>query len=190
MDKKTKDLIKIIIENEKKIPFRVWRDALWLQDDESLGITRKGRFVWKDQTGTHEGGWQNFFRKSLKKWNETQIRYKLNDYLLFLKGTELTAREVLNCRNAEIRSLLLNQFGHERLFEELGGKLIHKKGDSQLMRLHLGKSQEDIQVVKVRDTTTKQVYLLRVPLTVKTCREAVAWTFGLDLNEYDPVKET
>ena len=33
-------------------------------------------------------------------------------------------------------------------------------------------------------------YLLRVPPHMKTCKQAVAWTFGLEEIEYNPVKET
>ena len=33
-------------------------------------------------------------------------------------------------------------------------------------------------------------YILRVPPTVTTCREAVAWTFGMTADEYDPERET
>jgi hypothetical protein len=105
--------------------------------------------------------------------------------MLFLKGDKLTAREVLSCRNVEIRSLLLNQFGHERLIKELGGEVIHQEGDSQLINLNLGNITEAIRVVKVKDNTTKKYYILRVPPTVKTCRQAIAWTFGLEEDEYN-----
>jgi hypothetical protein len=66
MEKKTKELIKNILDNEHLIPRRIWRDILWLQDDETLGISRDRRFVWHDKLGDHEGNWQNFFRKSKK----------------------------------------------------------------------------------------------------------------------------
>ncbi|MFX0043466.1 MAG: DUF6745 domain-containing protein [Candidatus Hodarchaeota archaeon] len=190
MEKKTKELIKNILDNECLIPSRIWRDILWLQDGESLGISRDRRFVWIDKLGKHEGNWQNFFRKSKKRWKDSSILAKLQDYLLFLKGDKLTAREVLSCRNVEIRSLLLNQFGHEKLIKELEGKIIHQEGDSQLINLNLGNITEHIRVVKVKDSTTKKYYILRVPPTVKTCRQAIAWTFGLEEDEYNPTIET
>ena len=68
--------------------------------------------------------------------------------------------------------------------------MIHHKDDSELYRIHLGKSVEDIQIVKVKDSSTDKYYILRVPLTVSTCNEAIAWTFGLSGDEYDPAKET
>ncbi|MFX1315952.1 MAG: DUF6745 domain-containing protein [Promethearchaeota archaeon] len=190
MEKKTKELIKNILDNEHLIPSRIWRDILWLQDDESLGISRDRRIVWHDKLGDHEANWQNFFRKSKKRWKDNSILKKLQDYLLFLKGDNLTAREVLSCRNVEIRSLLLNQFGHERLISELKGNIIHQDGDSQLINLDLGTFTEPIRVVKVRDSSTKNYYILRVPPSVKTCKEAIAWTFGLEEDEYNLIKET
>ena len=45
-------------------------------------------------------------------------------------------------------------------------------------------------MVKVKDSTTGEIYLLRVPPTMKTCKEAVAWTFGMTAEEYVLEKET
>jgi len=190
MQKRSKELVKKLLDNKHLIPFRVWRDVLWLQEDESLGITRDRRFIWRDRSGTHEANWQNFFRKAKQSWKDGQIFHKLQDYLLFLRADKLTAREILSCRNVEIRTLLLNQFGHERLIKELEGIVIHQEGDSQLIKLDLGNITEPIRVIKVRDSSTKKYYILRVPPTVKTCKQAIAWTFGMEEDEYDPIKES
>jgi hypothetical protein len=50
-------------------------------------------------------------------------------------------------------------------------------------------------MVKVVNSTPKpdgtyKDYFLRVPPTVRTAREAVAWTFDLDPTVYAPVLET
>ena len=190
MEKKTKELLKTILENQNLIPWRVWRGFLWLQDDESLGISRKKRFTWKDKFGTYESNWQNFFRKAKGHWDDNQIKRRLQDYSLFLKGNKLTAREVLSCRNVEIRSILLTQFGYERLIQDLKAKVLHQEGVSQLIEITMGKHVENIRLVKVRDSTTKRFYLLRVPQTVWTCKQAVAWTFGMEEDDYIPIKET
>jgi len=39
------------------------------------------------------------------------------------------------------------------------------------------------------DGTVRQ-YVLRVPPTMTTAREAVAWTFGMDAEEYEPQMES
>ena len=45
-------------------------------------------------------------------------------------------------------------------------------------------------VVKVQDFTTKEKYILRVPPHVRTCKEAIAWTFLMEESEYNPVIKT
>jgi hypothetical protein len=49
--------------------------------------------------------------------------------------------------------------------------------------------------VKVINSTaepdgTFKTYWLRVPSHINTAKDAVAWTFGLDSNEYKPIIET
>ena len=145
MEKKTKELIKILLNNQNLIPTRYWRGFLWLQNNESLGISRNRRFRWKDKFGSHESNWQNFFRKSKGHWDDHEIRERLQDYFLFLKGDKLTAHDVINCRNAAIRSLLLRQFGYERLIKELNAKIVHQDGSSQLIEIDMGNYEENTQ---------------------------------------------
>ncbi len=50
-------------------------------------------------------------------------------------------------------------------------------------------------MVKVVNSTpepdgSRREYFLRVPPTVRTAREAVAWTFGLAADAYRPVNES
>jgi hypothetical protein len=50
-------------------------------------------------------------------------------------------------------------------------------------------------MVRVKNSTpepdgTYKEYFLRVPPTIKTAREAVAWTFEMDENEYKPKFES
>ncbi len=190
MNKKTKEVLKQFLEKQDLIPSRIWREILWLQENRELGITREGRFHWVDEFGKHEGSWQNFFRKSRGHWNDSEILQRLKDYQLFFKLDKLTAREVLNCKNAEIRSMLLRSFGTERLLRELGGAVEHQEGDSQLIIVQLGKEMEPLKIIKVRDSTIGQFYILRVPPSVHTCKEAIAWTFEMTEEEYDLIKET
>jgi len=50
-------------------------------------------------------------------------------------------------------------------------------------------------MVEVRNSTpepdgSRRTYFLRVPPTMRTAREAVAWTFGLGAVDYRPAVET
>jgi hypothetical protein len=190
MNQRIKTILKEFLDKQHLIPNEFWHTVLWLQENETLGFIRNGRIVWKDDQGKHEGNWQIFLRKCHSHWNENEILQRLKDYQLFFKRDTLTAREVLNCRNVEIRHRLLTKFGPERFFKELGGIIEHQDGDSQLIIINLGKNVEPMKVVKVRDATTKQFYFLRVPLSIRSCREAIAWTFGLTADEYNPIQET
>src|SRR5690606_37368762 len=65
---------------------------------------------------------------------------------------------------------------------------------ARLYRLPL-RGDEDLVMVELVNSTpepdgTRKPYLLRVPPTVRTVREAVAWTFGLQAHEYAPVLES
>ena len=44
--------------------------------------------------------------------------------------------------------------------------------------------------VQVQDASTKRQYFLRVPPEMRTAREAVAWSFGIDPDDYVPAVET
>ena len=44
--------------------------------------------------------------------------------------------------------------------------------------------------VQVQDASTARQYFLRVPPTIQTAAEAVAWSFQLAVEEYDPAQET
>ncbi|UCE14629.1 MAG: hypothetical protein JSV04_05465 [Candidatus Heimdallarchaeota archaeon] len=189
MNKKLKEELKSLVENEELIPRRLWQRVLWLQENESFGIERNGRIHWTDARGKRVGSWKGYFVKKRDPLDEQWIENILKDYLLFLKE-ELTARDILRCSNVEIRRILLLDFGFERFVEEFGGTIIHSDGDSELILLQIRKSEEPIMVVKVRDSTMKETYLLRVPPHVRTCKEAIAWTFSMDESEYNPVIET
>ena len=192
MEEKTKKLIKFILENESKIPKTFWSYFLRIQDNPNLSIARNSRLSWQEHPDgkRYETNWQNFFRKAKIKINDRQIQRRLFDYKLLINQKNITAQQILRCRNAQIRSYLLRDFGPERLVRELGGKMLHQDGTSQLLHISLGQGMEPMHLVKVQDSTTRNFYLLRVPPDVKTCKEAIAWTFGIDEDEYDPVIET
>lgn len=190
MNRKTREIVKDFLNNEHLIPPRFWRGILWLQDDPKLGITRDKQFFWTDITGKHDGNLQNFFRKNRGQWKDYQILDTIKDYQLFFKLDSLTAQEIINCKNIELRSFLMRQFGIERLFQELKGVVEDQEGSSQLIIVNMGKNLDPMKLVKVRDATTKEFYILAVPHALHTCKEAIAWTFGMTPEEYNPIKET
>jgi hypothetical protein len=191
MEPKTKSMIEELVKNEKMIPSRIWHSTLQI-DDGFLSVARNGHMLWRNSKGIQEVTLKTFFLKKFRKdyFNELAIRNTISDYLLFTKGKTLCARDIVKCRNAEIRKMLLLQYGYERFMKELQGKVVQKEGEHELIIVRWNKWEEPIKLVKVKDSTTGKFYVLRVPLSVKTCKEAVAWTFSMKEEDYFPEKET
>ena len=100
------------------------------------------------------------------------------------EGSDFTVRDILDCRNQEIKQRALKQFGYERFKDEAGMEAVDAVGDDVLLR------KDDIVFAYVKDSSSERRYLLRVPPNMATLQEAVAWTFGLRASEYRPLVET
>jgi hypothetical protein len=60
----------------------------------------------------------------------------------------------------------------------------------KLLRVPM-KGDEDLVCVLVICPSTSRQYILRVPPTMRTCRQAIAWTAGFDnADDYHPLVET
>lgn len=66
---------------------------------------------------------------------------------------------------------------------------LHSDASGSLYRLDVSDG-EPIFAVQVHCPSTGRMYLLRVPPTVRTAREAVAWTFDVPAEAYRPFAET
>ena len=44
--------------------------------------------------------------------------------------------------------------------------------------------------IRVKDSSTNKYHILSVPNDTRTCKEGIAWTFGMTPSEYNPIKET
>jgi hypothetical protein len=107
---------------------------------------------------------------------------------------EITASKIEAENNAEIRRIMLDRFGWSRYLINSGAKEVSRDERGILFRKQIP-SDEDLVMVKVRNSTpepdgTFKDYFLRVPPTMQTAWEAVAWTFSKDKNDYNPTKES
>ncbi|GHO96910.1 hypothetical protein KSF_069580 [Reticulibacter mediterranei] len=60
-----------------------------------------------------------------------------------------------------------------------------------MIEVDLGNDPEGVaHYVQVRDASTQRQYYLRVPPSIRRADEAIAWTFGLDEQDYQPGQET
>ena len=108
---------------------------------------------------------------------------------IILHPEELTKKDWLGEKNLEIRRVIQEQMGDE-FVKKIGGEIINKGKRGTLYEVDLGSDPEGkARYVRVKDSSTKREYYLRIPPTIQEADEGVAWTFGLSEKEYQPEKE-
>lgn len=108
--------------------------------------------------------------------------------------TTLDPARIRTEENAELRRVMLEYYGYDRYLAESGAEPIGKDETGILWRIALD-DDEDVVMVEVVNSTpepdgTSRTYWLRVPPNTRTAKEGVAWTFGLDAQTYEPLKQT
>lgn len=113
----------------------------------------------------------------------------------------LTVTDIANTANVELRRVLIDMYESERAGREKGaylldaGAIVVNEDDIGTLYKKEQQNDEDMVFVKVRNSTPEpdgsyKDYMLRVPPTIKTAREGIAWTFDLKPEEYQPLVET
>ena len=119
----------------------------------------------------------------------------------------ITAKEVLDEQNLELRRIMIDQYSGgdpedpdnsnvAKFIVDAGAEVRHRDDWGTLYHLVLpGEDDEDIVMVKVVNSTANpdgshKDYWLRVPPTIQTAKAAVAWTFDLDAEQYNPVQQS
>jgi len=212
-----KQKLDLLVENRNKIPDEFWVDgAFWFhQEDtgvydwsaERLGINRNGDIVWAFDSGCScNSPWDNFninqcetvshkefilndFLKNRSEYSELtedekSIEKGIDEWLLLVRE-DVKPQEVLTAQNAEVRRYLIKRIGYEEIKEAVKAEVLHIDGTSELLKFNTGELY-----VKVKDSSTEREYLLYVEGNHKTCRSAIAWTFGLKEEEYNPIIES
>jgi hypothetical protein len=116
------------------------------------------------------------------------------DERIAFRPQTLDVREILAESNAERRRVMMERFGLDRFMREAGAQVLDQDrdrgGPRRLLRIELP-GDEPLLCVSVICPSTHRQFMLRVPPTMKTCREAVAWTAGFDNpDDYQPSVET
>ncbi len=113
---------------------------------------------------------------------------------VMLRPQTLKPEQIIAESNAEIRRVMVERFGAERFLRESNARLVCQDDWGKLWRQELPRDEPVVMVEVVNSTPEPdgsfKNYMLRVPPTVKTPREAVAWTFELGPNDYVPVVQT
>lgn len=106
---------------------------------------------------------------------------------------QLTVGQIHNEPNAAVRQVMVERYGPDSYLRHASAERISHDHTGTLWRVEVGGGR--LVMVEVRNSTPEpdgshRPYWLRVPPWVHTAREAVAWTFGLDADSYQPIIET
>ena len=109
----------------------------------------------------------------------------------------ISIAEVLAIANVEIRRCMVEIIGYAELIKRGDDKINVLDKDrttgAVLYKLDMPEGDEAVVVVKVLDGTPlkdekgveyRKEYFLRVPPTTTSCKEAIAWTFDMEPEEY------
>lgn len=142
----------------------------WFLESAPFEVKKRGRVVFAGQ-------WDN--RQKVGEWVEggKKVCYErglaIPAKLFRTPPEKLDPRKILKLGNAQLRMALCAKIGPDRIAK--CGTVIHKDGDMRLIAI----KGYDVQILRVRCPSTKQLYFLRVPRDAKECEEARQWTFGV-----------
>ena len=142
-----------------------------------------------DVAGTSLTGLPGSLRSVRIFWHGVPI----SDRIAFDPGS-ITVDEILRERNTALRQVLLDRMGLASFVEKAGATTLDVDrdtgGERRLLRIVIA-GQEDIVCVQVTCPSTGKLYIFRVPPSMGTCQQAIAWTAGFnDPRAYQPLEET
>ena len=118
-------------------------------------------------------------------------RISINDVKIKRKycGTPLKswpAKWLLEEYNAEMRRLLIEIIGYEKICEELEAIELDNWREYTLLKIDQEVDIEPINLLKMTCPSTGYIHVLRVPPNLNSAREAIKWVnWGIDPEEFD-----
>ena len=157
-----------------------WEDTLYLVPTPLVLIDDRNRFHSLDKPAIRwKGGKELYFVHDVSV-DEKIVKYP----------EKLTKNDWLDQDNLEVKRIIQEQMG-ERFVEEIGSKVIHEGTRGKLVEIELPNDPDKVaRYAHVKDSSTDRWYYIRVAPSCKTIDEAVAWTFELTSEEYQPFVET
>lgn len=171
----------------------------WLRELAQLDVSGCGLITelpeglrihhWVDIAGTQINRLPDSLRGVRLRWRGVFI-----DERIAFRPESITVHEILAEQNAELRRVLLERFGFSRFMHEAHTELLDRDrdvgGERRLLRVPL-QGDEDLVCVSFFCPSTGRQYLTRVPPTMQSCHQAVAWIAGFDNpDDYRPLAET
>ena len=166
-----------------------WENGLWcfvVCKDEIVCLERPAIHTRGGQLHREDGSAISWPGEEYYFWRGVNIR----DAYIITNPEKITVKDIDGERNAEIKRIMVERYGYERFMKDAGGKKVQEDNCGILWSRPLA-AREFITLVEVVNGTPEpdgsiKHYWLRVPPTVRTAREAVAWTYGLTEKEYKP----
>jgi hypothetical protein len=144
--------------------------------------------AWIDLGGSGITALPDHLRGVGLRWNGIPCTHEM-----IFEPHRLDPQAVLTERNAELRRVMMERYGYDRLMTDADAETLDTDrdagGERRLLRIAIP-DDEDLVCVSVRCPSTGHHFMLRVPPAMRTCREAVAWTAGMDVDSYAPRVET
>jgi hypothetical protein len=102
-----------------------------------------------------------------------------------LHPTNWRGEWLLEQRNAELRRVLIQGIGYERICEDLQAKECDRWQDYTLLQIESEVDVEPIHLLKMTCPSTGFIHVLRVPPDLNFAREAICWVnWGIDPTEF------
>ena len=111
-----------------------------------------------------------------------------------MRPATLTAQQISNEGNVEVRRVMIEQMGAAKYLQQASAELVNEDKRGKLWRT-ARKGDTPLEMIEVVDSTPQpdgrpKTYFLRVKPGFKTATAAVAWSFGLTSTQYRPRIET
>lgn len=115
---------------------------------------------------------------------------QLPDFVI-LHPEKITILHIQKENNTEVRRVMLEKYGYAKYLKNTNAELLAQDRFGKLWSVPV-QNDEPLVMVEVLNSTPEpdgsiKTYFLRVPPNTKTCQEGIAWTFGLERGQYDPV---
>jgi hypothetical protein len=92
---------------------------------------------------------------------------------------------LLEEENAELKRVLIQEIGYEKICQELEAEIIDSWQEYTLLKIEKNIDLEPIYLLKMTCPSTKHIHALRVPPDLHTAREAIRWiNWDIDPEEF------
>jgi len=117
-------------------------------------------------------------------------------YVILFPGS-ISLADIDGEYNIERRYVKIARYGVERYLRDSGAEMLQRDASGVLWSIHNPSTVDrtpilllEVQNASPEPDGSRKRYFLRVPPSMRTAKEAVAWTFGKSEEEYSPTIET